>query len=214
MDAASLLSEINTALPATIIDYNPSTVRATVKPTLPKRLNNGETLQAPQIVNVPVCFPMADISGTVAQITLPLKAGDGVLLIFCQRSLENWLSGNEVAPDDPRQFDLSDAFAIPSTNARSPAADAANLCLRYGKGSIKITPSGDVLIDASSTTVTAPNNTFIGDVLINGNVQLNGDMNSSGSITATGEVGGKGISLSSHVHEGVESGNKRTGTPK
>ncbi|MGQ0285683.1 Gp138 family membrane-puncturing spike protein [Pasteurellaceae bacterium 22721_9_1] len=207
-EIANALAEINIAIPAKIVSYDPSAVRATVKPTIPKRLSNGETLPAPQIVNVPVCFPVADVGGAVAQITLPMKAGDGVLLIFSHRSLENWLSGSEQSPDDPRMFDLSDAFAMPSTNAKSPSADGENLCIKYGAGSLKITPSGDVLINAPSTTITAPQNT------INGDLTLNGSMTSTGSITAQGEVGGKGISLSTHTHTGVESGNKESGSPK
>lgn len=213
-EIANALAEINIAIPAKIVSYDPSSVRATVKPTIPKRLSNGETLPAPQIVNVPVCFPIADVGGAVAQITLPMKSGDGVLLIFSHRSLENWLSGSEQSPDDPRMFDLSDAFAMPSTNAKSPSADGENLCIKYGAGTLKITPSGEVLINAPSTTVTAPQNTFNGNVDINGNFALNGDMTSTGSITAQGEVGGNGVSLSTHTHAGVESGNKESGSPK
>ncbi|NBI43469.1 phage baseplate protein [[Haemophilus] felis] len=207
-EIANALAEINIAIPAKIVSYDPSSVRATVKPTIPKRLSNGETLPAPQIVNVPVCFPMADVGGAVAQITLPMKAGDGVLLVFSHRSLENWLSGSEQSPDDPRMFDLSDAFAMPSTNAKSPSADGENLCIKYGAGTLKITPSGDVLINAPSTTVTAPQNT------INGNVQVNGDFTLTGSVTAQGEVTGNGVSLSTHIHTGVKSGNETSGSPQ
>lgn len=206
------LAEINVSLPAKIIQYDPNSMRAVVKPAIPKRLSNGETLSAPQIVNVPVCFPVADVNGAVAQITLPLKAGDGVLLIFSHRSLENWLSGGEQSPDDPRMFDLSDAFALPSVNANAPAADGENLAIQYGQGSIKITPTGDVLIDAPSTTITAPQNTF------NGNVAINGALSATKAITSATEVSAPSVkqgsvSLGSHTHTGVESGNKNTGGP-
>lgn len=212
-EISNALAEINIAIPAKIVSYDAQSVRAIVKPTIPKRLSNGETLQAPQIVNVPVCFPMADIAGAVAQVTLPLKAGDGVLLVFSHRSLENWLSGSEQSPDDPRMFDLSDAFALPSVNAKSPAADGENLCIKYGEGSLKITPSGDILIDTPSTTITAPQNTF------NGNVQINGTLSTQGAITSDTEVSAPSVkqgsvSLGSHVHTGVESGNKTSGAPK
>lgn len=206
------LVEINVAIPAKIISYDPQTVRATVKPSIPKRLSNGETLQAPQIVNVPVCFPMADVNEAIAQITLPMKANDGVLLVFSQRSLENWLSGNEQAPDDPRLFDLSDAFAIPSVNAKSPPADGENLCIKYGAGSMKITPQGDILIDAPSTTITAPQNTINGNLELNGDLQHNGNANVSGSITAP-NISGGGVSLESHQHRNVATGNGVTGEP-
>ena len=135
MDEAlnNALAEINVAMPATIVSYNAGNQRATVKPSLAKRLSNGNTLQAPQIVNVPVCFPVADVGGNKAMITLPMKAGDGVLLVFSQRSIENWLDGSKGSPDDPRMFDLSDAFAIPSCNTKSPAADAENLSIQFSR---------------------------------------------------------------------------------
>lgn len=196
------LAEINVAMPATIVSYNAGNQRATVKPSLAKRLSNGNTLQAPQIVNVPVCFPVADVGGNKAMITLPMKAGDGVLLVFSQRSIENWLDGSKGSPDDPRMFDLSDAFAIPSCNAKSPAADAENLSIQYGSGSIKITPSGDVLIDSPNVTVKCPTTTF------NGDIQLNGSMAASGNVSAGG------ISLQSHKHGGVQGGPSKTGGPE
>lgn len=207
------LTEINIAIPAKIVSYDPQTVRATVKPSIPKRLSNGETLQAPQIVNVPVCFPMADVGGAVAQITLPMKASDGVLLVFSHRSLENWLSGAEQAPDDPRMFDLSDAFAMPSVNAKSPSADGENLCIKYGEGTLKITPSGDVLINAPSTIVTASTNTFNGDVQVNGNFSATGTVTSEQEVSAPSVKQGT-VSLGSHIHTGVESGNKLSGAPQ
>lgn len=196
------LAEINVAMPATIVSYNAGNQRATVKPSLAKRLSNGNTLQAPQIVNVPVCFPVADVGGNKAMITLPMKAGDGVLLVFSQRSIENWLDGSKGSPDDPRMFDLSDAFAIPSCNAKSPAADAENLSIQYGSGSIKITPSGDVLIDSPNVTVKCPTTTF------NGDIQLNGSM------AASGDVSAGGISLQTHKHSGVQGGPSKTGGPE
>ena len=200
------LADINVAIPGTIVSYSASNMRATVKPSIPKRLSNGETLQAPQIVNVPVCFPVAD--GGKAMITLPMKPNDGVLLVFSHRSIENWLSGSTDSPDDPRMFDLSDAFAIPSVNAKSPTADPNNLCVMYGAGTIKIAPSGDVTINAPSTTIIAPQNT------IEGSLKVTGSINCDSDITAKGEVSGKGKKLSSHKHTGVQGGNSTTGEPE
>ncbi|OBW92974.1 Gp138 family membrane-puncturing spike protein [Gallibacterium salpingitidis] len=200
-DILTALAEINVALPAKIIAYDANQVRATVQPTIPKRLANGEALNAPQIVNVPVVFPMTDINGALAQVTLPVKSGDGCLLIFCQRSLENWLSGNYDAPDDPRMFDLSDAFCMMGGNSRSPKADPVNLCIKYGGGTIKIAPSGNILINSPDVsintdnfTVTAQASTFNGDVAING------------ALSATGDVTAGGISLQTHKHTGDSGG--------
>lgn len=82
---------------------------ASVRPAMPMALANGEELEAPTIINVPVCFPVG--MGGAAQVTVPLQEGDDCLLLFSQRSIENWLSGSDQAPDDPRQHDLTDASA-------------------------------------------------------------------------------------------------------
>ncbi|HHF4558465.1 TPA: Gp138 family membrane-puncturing spike protein [Haemophilus influenzae] len=220
-DILTALSEINVSLPGKIVSYDAETVRATVQPSIPKRLANGEVLNAPQIVNVPVMFPMADINGAVAQVTLPVKVGDGCLLIFSQRSLENWLSGSNDAPDDPRMFDLSDAFCVMGGNSRSPNADVENLCIKYGSGKIKIAPNGnitinspDVRVTTDNFTVTATISTFNGNVIVNGGISTAGNSGSvsvSGSLTTTGDVMADGVSLQSHKHKGDSGGT--TGAP-
>ena len=86
-DILTALSEINVSLPGKIVSYDAETVRATVQPSIPKRLANGEVLNAPQIVNVPVMFPMADINGAVAQVTLPVKVGRRLLADFFRSDL-------------------------------------------------------------------------------------------------------------------------------
>lgn len=199
-DISTALSEINVALPGQIVAYDAGAVRAIVRPSIPKRLANGEVLAAPQIINVPVMFPMTDIRGQVAQVTLPVKSGDGCLLIFSHRSLENWLSGSQDAPDDPRMFDLSDAFCVMGGNSRSPNADPENLCIQYGEGAIKLTPGGDLIIQAKTTTITADSHTINGDVTLNG------------AMTATGDVKAGSISLQTHKHTGDSGG--KTGVPE
>lgn len=193
-------SDINVSLPGVVVSYDAATCRATVIPTIPKRLSDGSELSAPKIANVPVQFPMADVNGNVAQITVPIKPNDGVILVFCQRSLENWLSGSGNAPDDPRMFDLSDAFAMPGCNQKSLPADPTNLSISYGSGSIKIAPNGEITIDTPKLMVNAPTS------------QFNGNVNVSGNVTAQGEVRGKGINLSTHTHPGDSGGS--TGVPR
>src|SRR5690606_31871251 len=119
------LAEVNFCLPGVIVAYDGKT--ATVRPAMPKQLANGDALAAPQIVRVPVEWPIAD--GGRALITVPLKPGDPVKLTFSQRSLENWLSGSNQAPDDPRQFDLSDCFASPVMRP-GPSADTENVSVQ------------------------------------------------------------------------------------
>lgn len=222
---ATELSDVHTSLPGVVISYDGN--RAVVKPALPKQLASGDVLQAPQIVNVPVCFPVGDAGK--AQITVPLKGGDPVLLHFSERALESWLSGSDDAPDDPRQFDLTDAFASPVM--RFAAADTENVCIMYGAGTIKLAPSGDLTITVPTMTVTADQTTFDSPVTVNGPlVYTNGisgaggtgsTMTITGNVDIDGEVNIDGGSLthngknigSDHTHNGVVAGGDETGEP-
>lgn len=106
----NVLVGIHTALPAEVSKYDPSGPKVEVKPLIKKVYKDETILDLPVIVSVPVIFPR---TGRF-KITYPLEKGDGVLLVFAERSLETWLSkGTAVAPQDPRKFDLSDAVAIP-----------------------------------------------------------------------------------------------------
>lgn len=135
----SELAEVHTCLPGKIVSYDGK--HATVQPTLDKQLANGQTLAAPQIVKVPVCWFAADAGK--ALITVPLKPGDNVLLHFSERALETWLGGSDQAPDDPRMFDLSDCFASPMLRPTVGAADTEAVVVQYDKVKLRLHPNGD-----------------------------------------------------------------------
>mgnify|MGYP003601147856 CR=1 FL=1 len=186
---ATELAEVHTCLPGVIVGYDGS--MATVKPTLDKRLANGESLPAPKIARVPICWPIA---ANGAAVTVPLQVGDQVLLHFCERALEDWLMGSDGPPGDPRQFDLSDAFATPIMRP-GRTADTVNVSVQHGAGSIKIAPDGSVVIVAPSVRFEAPMVTM------------------TGNLNILGTTLGAGVNLNTHVHTGVESGPDNSGPP-
>ena len=154
---ATEMADVHTCLPGVIVDYDGEF--ATVRPTLDKQLANGETLAAPKIARVPVCWPIGDVNGAQALFTVPLKAGDPVLLHFSERALDDWLGGSDGAPGDPRQFDLSDAFATPMARPGTIKADTERVSLQYGPMTLKITAEGEVTVDTTAPihmTTTAP----------------------------------------------------------
>src|SRR5699024_8745233 len=79
-------------------------------------------------------------------LTMPLQSGDGVLLIFADRSLDEWKrSGGPVAPADRRQHELTDAIAVPSLLPFSDAgADPDNVVLYHGTSKIILKENGEV----------------------------------------------------------------------
>lgn len=192
-----MLQDIYTMLPGKVVSYDGNF--AVVRPAIPKLLSTGAVLQAPNIVRVPVKFPIAD--GGKARLTMPLKAGDDVELTFSCRSLENWLNGSEQAPDDPRQFDISDCFCTPVM--RPPiSADTDNVVLEYGSGGLKIAPNGKISVYGPGVEFEAPV-TFKKPVSTAAGAPL--------SVGPSGITqGGKSIN-GDHTHSGVETGNGSTG---
>jgi hypothetical protein len=85
---------------------------------------------------------------------MPLTRGDYVLLVFCERSIDAWLSiGGIVDPDDYRKFDLSDAVAIPGLfpfgQGQSVVSD--HLQIRNGEAIITVKSTGDIEIGGTLT---------------------------------------------------------------
>lgn len=131
------ISNIHTALPGHIIKYDAALQKAEVKPNIQKKFYNGDVKDMPIITNVPVVFPRS----SEAYFKFPLKANDGVLLIFSERSLERWLSvGGIVEPGATRKFDISDCIAIPGLfSFAEPIDDSSdNLIIKYKSGKMVI----------------------------------------------------------------------------
>ncbi len=144
------LSNLHTCLPGRVEKYDPETQKADVKPLLKRKFKDNTEIELPVIVNVPVVFPR---SGG-GSLTFPVVKGDGVLLLFSERSLDRWLSaGGDVAPDDRRKFDLSDAIAIPGLNPftmNNLDPDGVNATLIFGDGKFVINPDGKIALGNSN----------------------------------------------------------------
>ena len=180
--AKKATEEMHTAVPATIKSYDPSTGLASVQPVAKFKKPNGETMDYPSISGVPVVFPQSE-SVTIA---FPIKAGDGCLLVFGEKSLDYWLYGKET--DTELSFDLSNAVAIPNLkNTGNPAMQ-------------KACSENAVVLQSGSTTLTVKS----GEVIIDGNLTVNG------KIDTTGDITGSGISLATHTHTGDSGGSTST----
>jgi hypothetical protein len=101
---------MNTAIPGEIVSYDASSGKAEVRPLVRQKFGDGTKLTPPVISNVPIVLPRT--SG--GSLTLPIAAGDPVLIVFAQWSIDNWASeGRLVDADDARTHSMSDAVAIP-----------------------------------------------------------------------------------------------------
>lgn len=160
---------IHTACPATIISFDAGSCIATVNPSMVFYKCDDETINYPVITNVPVFMPHAGS----AQITYPVKAGDSCLLVFAERSIDEWLGKGSTDNHDPRRYDLTDAFCfVGMMPVQSISADNVEV------------------INAGTKISVTPSNT----------INIVGNINVQGSITCTGDVQGGGISLIGHTH--------------
>lgn len=172
------LTDIRVCLPARVESYDHTTQRAEVTPLLRRRYADGVVEPMPVIAGVPVVWPR---SGG-ASLTMPIKRGDGVMLIFSDRSLDSWLvQGGEVTPDDRRKHHLSDAIAIPGLYSfadPSPQDNNEDVLLQYAGSSVRLAGTGDVtVISAGNKIINVDGNVTVtasGSVIIQGaTVELN-----------------------------------------
>jgi hypothetical protein len=159
----SRLNEVHVALPAKIVTYKPAQEAgaphlADVQPTLIRVFVDDDDqevpVEYPVIPDVPVAFPR----GGGGFLTFPLKAGDLVLLVFAQRSLDAWLQTDGKTPTDPgdaRRHHVTDAVAYPGLLTATnfiPNVNTTDVVLGLEDGSIAIhlQPSGKVAVNGGN----------------------------------------------------------------
>lgn len=219
---AAIFSTLRVSMPGIIQSFDPDAITCTVQPAINGMRQNeqGELVssQIPLLVDVPVVFPR----GGGCTLTFPIKPGDECLLVFADRCIDFWWqNGGTQEPVDPRQHDLSDAFAIPGPMSQAQkisgiSTSAAQLRTDDGAAFVELAAAHDITLvtpgklTASAqggTEITSPTITLSGDVTINGNASITGTLNT------TGEITGGGVTLGSHTHKGVQTGSGNTGEP-
>lgn len=149
------LGKIHTSMPGKVVSYDSLAQTANVQPMCKRQLftADGEKFyeSLPLLANVPVCFPRG--GGYV--VTVPIQAGDTVVLVFSEAGLAEFLeTGSESEPWDTRRHHISNAIAIPSISAdTAPLAsgdnsartagivigkDGSNEQIRFASGEIKL----------------------------------------------------------------------------
>lgn len=142
---------LHVALPGRVESYDAAEQKADIKPMVkdltPTRTGRELLEIIPVIPNVPIVFPRA--GGYF--LTMPVRAGDFVLLVVCERSIDVWISsdGGEKNPDDFRTHNLSDAVAIPglypfSQSIGESGIDVNGVLGREGGPTVHLKPDGSV----------------------------------------------------------------------
>lgn len=161
------LAGVETGLPAVVLDYDPATQTARVKPTPKRYFKDGRSEALPALAGVPVAFP----AGAGFAITWPLKKGDPVWLAFSGRPFDAWLTTGEADADEPtrRRFSLTDCVAIPqgaqpaSAPIQSASADKivigedapGGATIRIGGGKVELGAGAVGLLDLLEQFISA-----------------------------------------------------------
>ena len=106
-------------MPGIVQSVDLATMTCSVQPAIQGtiELEDGslQTTNYPLLIHVPIIFPRA---GNFI-ITLPLAAGDEVLVSWACRCIDAWWqSGGIQRPMEARMHDLSDGFAIPGPTSQ------------------------------------------------------------------------------------------------
>lgn len=117
----------------------------------PKGVYNLEAADYPIMADVPVLFLGG---GETGALTFPVQAGDECLLLFNDRDIDNWYSGNSNAPpSSSRLHSFSDGIALVGMRSKTKAIsdfDADAVSLRFGDNKILVKES-EVIVQLSET---------------------------------------------------------------
>lgn len=124
------VKKIRTVEPGYVLDYDHTSQKATIQLAIRERLGGNE-IKHPPCVQVAVCHWTA--GGW--SFTAPLRKGDRVLVLFCDRSIDEYvtLASDDVTAAGRRKHDFNDAIAIPmpimSDNAPRLGVEADTLLI-------------------------------------------------------------------------------------
>ena len=215
-DAISFaMSNMHTATIARVTGVQAKTI--SVQPVI-NRVVNKKSIELPEFTQVPPVF----MQGGGSYTAHPVAVGDYCLLVLTERCFDRWYGGSDFqSPAEFRMHDYSDGLAIVGVNPMAGAITIPSV----------IQQTGDTNQDGNYThqgdRSQVGDLTITGDLTLTGNMQVNGNITCSGTIsagnfsglgggsmTSTSDIVSQGISLTTHVHSGVETGPGNTGGPQ
>jgi len=226
----TIFSMLRVSMPGIIQSFDPIACTCTVQPAISGQVADEagqfKSSPLPLLVDVPVVFPR----GGGCTITFPVKAGDECLVVFSDRCIDFWWqNGGVQEPVDPRQHDLSDAFAFIGPQSQAEVIgniSTSTLQMRTDDGAtyIELDPNSHAvnIMAPGGLNVTTPLAKFSAAVTINGLLTWMGGMVGSlatgtaakitGAIEFIGSLKSNGKDISdSHTHSGVQTGSGNSG---
>jgi hypothetical protein len=144
--------ELNTSMPGIIKEYDPATRTATVQPAMKRTTVDNKNPRRPLLLEVPVIFPYSGTKG----ITFPLEVDSPCLLVFSQRSIDDWVTKREEGVvTDTRLHDINDAFCIPGPNSPDAEAPKDAFQINHDKIWVGDTTASDIPISTTGSPIEA-----------------------------------------------------------
>ena len=164
--ARAVTDEIHTAMPGTVIAFDPGSGTATVKPS-------------GKIMDVPVTFPFCQTAGV--GIAFPVGKGDSCLIVISEVELDEWRTGAE--SEGSLRFDLTSAMCIPGL-----LEGGGDIISKACQNNVVIVGAGDVEVmvsDAGAVITSGGTKMTVSDdgVAISGDLKVDGNISSTGTIT-------------------------------
>lgn len=183
---SDILKSINCINIGTIQAFDITSQTATIKLSIKRIISiaadGSKTLQErPLLLECP-CFIL---SGGGAYINMPISEGDGCLVLFNDRDIDNWfIGGDDEAPNTIRMHDISDGFALVGIfNSTNFISDFLANVLK-----IQFNSNNKIEMENGQITQTSPENNIEGNHTINGDSEINGDQKITGDQTIKGNV--------------------------
>jgi hypothetical protein len=202
-----LSASLWTALPGIVESYDPAKGTCRVQPAIKGRVRADvgtySFVTLPLLTDVPVIF----MGGGQFVATFPIQSGDEALVIFADRCIDGWWQSGGVQPQaELRMHSLSDGFAL--IGPRSQAKKLSNVSTTTAQFR---TVDGSTYVEVAGGNVV--NIVALGGVNITGPLNITGDVAVTGKVTAIKEGKFNNVSVSTHIHSGVQTGGSNTGAP-
>lgn len=174
-----LSREMHTAMPGCVtkVSTKGSSRIVDVKPLLRATQVDGSQAEYDIIQGVLLLTP----GTTKSSVIMPINVNDLVLLVFSEKALENWALSTQPANGIyGRQFDLSDAFAIPMNFGAMNTGENANnadMIIKHNGQTVTIKNNGDIAIGGTGLLKLV---TSAFESLFNSHVHLPGTYSNSG----------------------------------
>lgn len=217
---------VDNLIPAKVVNYDRANNIATVQPQIMYQDTQDQQHSRGQLANIPVI----SLGGGGFTINFPLVNGDFGWILAADRDFTLFLQAmKESEPNTQRQHSFSDSWFIPDVFRQYTinSADSNAMVIQSLDGTTRISiRAGEIdIIAPSAVKVTTPKATFSQDVEIQGNLQVDKNTTVTGQTAVNGgftSATGQnctlpanttcgGINVTSHGHNGVQSGSARTG---